>query len=108
MSELISGGNVLKKTITAKDKAVILFYASWCPFSRAFLPVFERHAESRAERLLRFLVDDAPEICDAYDVEVYPTVLFFEKGKVVRRLDGVAGRGLDEGRLTEFITSCGV
>lgn len=31
---------------------------------------------------------------DEYSIEIVPTVLFFENGKVVRRLDGKPGRGL--------------
>jgi len=29
------------------DGVFVLFYASWCPFSLAFLPVYEKHAQGR-------------------------------------------------------------
>ena len=29
--------------IESKDEAIVLFYASWCPFSQRFLPIFEEY-----------------------------------------------------------------
>jgi hypothetical protein len=39
-------------------------------------------------------------------LEEVPTALFFEKGKVVKRLDGALGAGLNEKQLTDFIHVC--
>jgi hypothetical protein len=39
---------------------------------------------------------------------VVPTVLYFEKGELKKRLDGLHGRGLDETQLQRFIGSCGL
>ena len=41
-------------------------------------------------------------MADKYSVEVIPTVLFFENGAVVKRLDGILGVGLSEKQLSEF------
>ena len=35
---------IVSKEIESKDKAFVLFYASWCPFSQRFLPVFEEYS----------------------------------------------------------------
>jgi thiol-disulfide isomerase/thioredoxin len=51
-------------------------------------------------------IDDFPHLCDRYDVEVYPTIVFFEKGKVVERLDGTHGVGLNERQFQELIKAC--
>ena len=45
-------------------------------------------------------------LCDRYVVQVYPTIVFFEKGKAVERLDGIHGVGLNEGQFQEFIKVC--
>jgi hypothetical protein len=37
-------------------------------------------------------------------VDVVPTVLVFEKGKVKKRLDGAAGIGLSEKQLLDFVS----
>jgi hypothetical protein len=43
-----------------------------------------------------------------YSIEVFPTVLFFEKGKLAKRLDGVYHRGLSQGQLEDFARLCAV
>ncbi len=98
----------LQEFLKSRDKACVLFYASWCPFSRAFLPVFEKHARKHGEGFVKLQADDDDSACDRYSVSVYPSVIFFENGKAVRRLDGIAGQGLDEGRLKEWIAACGL
>lgn len=35
----------LDDMVKLKDKAMILFYASWCLFSQKFLPIFEKYAQ---------------------------------------------------------------
>jgi hypothetical protein len=45
-------------------------------------------------------------MADSYSIEVFPTVLFFEKGAVAKRLDGARGAGLNEKQLANFIASC--
>ena len=106
LSELITGKQGLERALKSRDRAIVLFYASWCPFSRSFLPVFERSAKERPGRFFRVLVDDQPELCADYRVEVYPTVIFFKNEEVVLRLDGLAGFGLDEKGLSKFIADC--
>jgi hypothetical protein len=54
------------------------------------------------------LAEDNQEIlADIYAIEVIPTVIFFENGKVSQRLDGILGFGLTEKQLTEFMLRCG-
>jgi len=95
----------LNDMLKAKERVIALFHASWCPFCVSFLPVFEKCAEGEE---LCFLVvrDDQETIGDKYSVDVVPTALFFEKGRVSRRLDGVLGVGLSEKKLTDFIQAC--
>ncbi len=102
---LVDNEQGLKDNLKANERAIALFYASWCPFCVDFLPVFQKCAEGEG---LGFLVvqDDQETMGDRYAVEVVPTVLFFEKGKVAKRLDGVLGAGLNEKKLTDFIDIC--
>jgi len=97
----------LSGALKKMDRAFVLFYASWCPFSRRFLPVFDQFAKDNAGSCLRVMIDDNEDICEKYSISVYPTVLYFKKGKVVKRLDGVSGEGLNEKKLKDFIGACG-
>ena len=94
----------LEELMKSKNKVVALFYASWCPFSQRFLPTFEKYSKGRPENCLRIVTDDKPSLCEKYEVDVVPTVLMFEKGKVTKRLDGAAGIGLSEKQLLDFVS----
>lgn len=96
----------LKDILQSKDRIFVLFYASWCPFSQRFLPVFEKFAQGKTRSRARVVTDDKAKLCEEYSVEVVPTVLVFEKGKIIRRLDGVQGIGLSEKQLMNFVDTC--
>ncbi len=95
----------LDDILKSKDKAVVLFYASWCPFSQRFLPVFDKYAKDKTLACLRVVTDDKASLCEKYSVDVVPTVLLFEKGKVKKRLDGKPGAGLTEKQLTNLTST---
>jgi thioredoxin 1 len=92
----------VEESIRLKDKAFVLFYASWCPFSQRFLPIFKEYAESHPKDCLSVMIDSKPELCDKYSIEYYPTVLLFKNGKVAKRLDSSAGAGLTKEQLVEL------
>jgi thiol-disulfide isomerase/thioredoxin len=95
----------LRKILKTGDKVIALVYASWCPFCRNFLPVFDKYVSCEGFDFVR-VQDDQESIGDKYSVDIFPTVLYFEKDKVVKRLDGEPGVGLSEKQLADFVTSC--
>ena len=94
--------NAFSDKIKNKDKAFVLFYASWCPFSQRFLPIFEEYAASNPKECLSVMIDDKPDVCEEYFIEYYPTVLLFKKGKMIKRIDAEPGVGLTEKQLNEL------
>jgi thiol-disulfide isomerase/thioredoxin len=88
--------------LQSKEKLYVLFYASWCPFSQRFLPIFEKYAKTNPDQCLSVMIDFKADLCDKYGIEYYPTVLFFKKGKVERRLDSKPSAGLTEEQLEQF------
>lgn len=92
----------LDKALKEKDKVIALVYASWCPFCRRFLPIFEQYSREEKQYFL-LAQDDRETIADKYAIEVVPTLLFFEKGALSKRLDGVPGIGLSENQLAAFV-----
>ena len=80
----------------------VLFYASWCPFCQEFLPMFKKFAEDKTRKCRMVMADDRADLSAEYSIDIVPTVLVFEKGKVTRRLDGIQGKGLSESQLMEF------
>ncbi len=105
MSILVKDEQELNECLKATPRLAVLFYASWCPYSQRFLPLFEKQAAGHAG-YRRVLLDDLDRLADKYEIEVYPTVIYFEQGRVARRLDGVHAAGLDEVRFKRFVADC--
>jgi thiol-disulfide isomerase/thioredoxin len=85
-----------------KDRLFVLFYATWCPFSQQFLPVFEEYSKSNPEGCLSIIAEEEPEVFEEYAIEYYPTVIMFKKGKVQHRLDSKPGIGLTKTQLKDL------
>jgi thioredoxin 1 len=99
---LIDNEHDLDKILKINDRVIALVYASWCPFCRKFLPVFQQYAQEEQQYFL-CVQDDQENIGDKYSIDIFPTVLFFEKGSLSKRLDGEPGVGLSEKLLVEFV-----
>ena len=95
----------LEETLQKKDRVVAMVFATWCPFCRKVLPVFEKQARDDARNLL-LVADDEERIADLYGIDVFPTLILFEKNQIIKRLDGKPGLGLNEKQITDFISSC--
>ena len=99
---LVDNKHDLEKILKTEDKVIALVYASWCPFCRRFLPVFQQYAQKKPRYFL-CVQDDEERIGSKYSIDIFPTVLFFEKGSLSKRLDGEPGVGLSEKQLVEFV-----
>jgi thioredoxin-like negative regulator of GroEL len=95
----------LESVLRNKSHVFVLFYASWCPFSQRFLPVFEKQEQANPQICLRVKIDDKAKLREKYEVDVVPTVLLFESGAVTKRLDGVPGAGLSEKQLKSLMSA---
>jgi thiol-disulfide isomerase/thioredoxin len=91
--------STFQEKIGDKDKAFVLFYATWCPFSQRFLPIFEEYSKSNPNECLSVIVDEEPDVCEEYNIEYYPTVIMFKEGKVYKRLDAEPHVGLNKKQL---------
>lgn len=95
----------LEALLGRMDSVIALIYASWCPFCRKVLPVFEKAAREGGKNLL-LVEDDEEHIADLYGVDVFPTLILFDKRQIVKRLDGKPGMGLNEKQIADFISTC--
>jgi thioredoxin 1 len=101
----VSNKRDFESQLKGSKRVLALFYSSWCPYCRRFLPVFNKNVVNIGGNLvLRVRVDnyDNP-LWDDYSIGAVPTVLFFEEGKVCRRLDGRYGFGLSEKQFKEWL-----
>ncbi len=90
-------------------KTVVMVHATWCPFCVRFKPTFvQETAQLRGWEALECLIDDeANPIWNKHRINVVPTILFLEDGKVTARLDGTLGRGLRADQLAKALKNAG-
>ena len=95
----------LDKELNKNGRVLVLFYASWCPYCKSFVPFFDKKAISvNGGSVIHVLLDDYDSpLWDDFDIEAVPTVILFEEGKVSRRLDGRSGIGLNEKQLIVWL-----
>jgi thioredoxin-like negative regulator of GroEL len=103
---LLQNEEDLERAIHTNESFFVLFYADWCYFSQRFLPIYEKCSTEATHPCYRMIMDEHPALCLKYSVEVYPTVIFFEKGNVVKRLDGIRDVGLNEKQYRDLINAC--
>ena len=92
---------LLEKT----EKVLVLFYATWCPYCVKFVPAFDKKTVNfNVGNVIHVVLDDYDnQLWDDYDIKAVPTVIFFEKSKISKRLDGRPGRGLNEKQLDVWL-----
>jgi thiol-disulfide isomerase/thioredoxin len=92
-------------TLKAKPKVYALFYASWCPHSQRFLPIFKEYAKTNPDECLAVMIDFKENLCEEYGIDYYPTVLMLKNGKVEKRLDVEPGEDLTREQLQELTSA---
>lgn len=102
---LVTDNSELEHFLKENHRVVALLFARWCPFCMQFLPVFQRYAQDQPGNFL-LIQDDQEHFAYRFDVDIIPTVLYFEEGKIERRLDGIPGMGLSETLFFKFIETC--
>lgn len=95
----------LEQALKDSDRVVAMVYVTWCPYCRKALPVFEKQAAGRGRQML-LVADDEEHVADAYGIDIFPTLLLFEKGLPVKRLDSRPGQGLNDKQIADFVHSC--
>lgn len=108
---LNAGARVLSETeladrIDRDEPVAVLFYADWCPFCEAFLPVFREHLDGFDVDVVAANVShpEDPRWIE-HAVEAIPTIAVFEAGEETARLEAEAGVGLDAKALEAFQAS---
>ena len=84
---------------------VVVYLADWCPFCRNFQPVFERFEGSGPFTCaIADVTDTSNSLWDNFAIDVVPTVIAFQDGESIARLDGISMVGLDAADLKRLRT----
>jgi thioredoxin 1 len=91
--------NQFDKLLSSEERALVMFYSDWCPFCHRFKPIFESAAITKSgDNGYKFyeskVNDDENPLWDRFSINAVPTLLAFDKGKIVSRRDAKMGVGL--------------
>lgn len=87
----------LDEYLSKDKKTAVLFILSYCPYCNAFKPNFESFSSEckKGCDFLEVVLDDYDNpLWEKYKIDVVPTMILFDKGKIIERCDGVGGEGL--------------
>ncbi len=89
------------------QKTLVLFYASWCPYCASFKPTFETINTSNAKKMTALIDEDENPLWDRFDIQAVPTMIAFEKGKIISRRDAKKNVGLTRKDIESIINELG-
>jgi thioredoxin 1 len=106
--------NQFDKVLSKEMKAVVMFYADWCPFCQRFKPVFEsaiakgpEHTKSKTKFSYKLygakVNDDDNPLWDRFSINSVPTIIAFDQNKIVARRDAKMGTGLTKSDLDSLL-----
>lgn len=82
------------KILNTEEKTLVLFYASWCPYCANFKPTFENCNMGKVRKMEALVDEDENPLWDRFNIQAVPTMIAFEKGKIIARKDAKKHMGL--------------
>jgi len=91
--------------IRENPRAVVDFWAVWCPPCRILSPVVEELARKYAGKVAfgKLNVDEHPSLAERYGIMAVPTLLYFREGKLVDETVGALPAEAIEERLKKLL-----
>ena len=85
----ITKENFAQEVLQSEKPVLLDFWASWCGPCRMLSPIVDEVAEERGDvKVGKVNVDEQPELAGEFGVMSIPTLLVFERGKLVRQAVG--------------------
>ena len=83
----------LLEKIENEEKVIVDVWAEWCGPCRIMKPVFETVSEKNESDVQMYTlnIDKNRDISEKYNIRSIPTILTFNKGKLVNRSVGLLG-----------------
>ena len=102
------------KSVSLKQKTLVMFYADWCPFCQRFKPLFEQRYVQLNEKpsTLKLyackLNEDENPLWEKFSINAVPTLIAFGGSKedgnqIISRRDAKSGIGLTKYDLDSII-----
>lgn len=83
-----------QEVLEASTPVLVDFGAPWCGLCRVIQPILEEFQLEWGDRIkvVRVNADENLKLANGYKLKSLPTLLLFEDGEVILRLDGFHGR----------------
>ncbi len=103
----ISDQDFEQKVLKSEQPVLVDFWAAWCGPCRALGPVIESLAGLYAGKAVvaKVDVDANQQVAMKYGIRSIPTVILFDKGRIVETFVGVRPRGDYESSLRRQLTA---
>ncbi len=87
----VTDKNFGKEVLEAPGKVLVDFWAPWCGPCRMQTPILEKLVSSGAvsAKITKLNTDENPETAQKYGIQAIPTLIIFQDGAQVDRLQGV-------------------
>lgn len=84
---------------------IVDFYADWCTPCMRLKPVMARIAQKYQGKVIIYQVnvDHARDICDVFDIENIPTLMFFNRSEQPRKIVGAPSEAELETAIEDFL-----
>lgn len=104
------GGEEFDSEVLNEDGPVLVaFVASWCGSCSRFIPTLDQECKERGlDYVLTDLSEDDNPLWERFGIEVVPTVLVFNNGKIVARQDGSLSKGVSREDLIDLLGTDGL
>lgn len=101
--EHFSDANFKKEVLESASPVMVDFWANWCGPCKLIAPVVEELAEEFKGKLKigKIDVDENSRTATDYGVMSIPTLIFFDKGKVIDQVVGVVTKSALKKKIEE-------
>ena len=91
-----------QEVLDYNGKVLVDFFATWCGPCQMLSPVLEKISEEESGiKIVKVNIDEETKLSIDNGVEVVPTLVLYDNGKVVKKLEGY----MDEEELKREITT---
>ena len=84
-----------KEVLKANHIVIVHFWAPWCGLCRLISPILLKFNTAATKGKIKFVsvnADNNLKLSSTYSLKSLPTILVFDKGNIIQRLEGFNGR----------------